>query len=484
MKKLSDVGLIGIAVMGENLALNMASKGFSVIVSSRKQDTVDHFLNGRGNNKSITGTTDLKEMVKHLKTPRKVMLMIKAGNPVDQVIDQLIPLLDKGDVIIDGGNSLFLDTNRRTKYVEEKGLYYIGTGVSGGEEGALKGPSIMPGGSPKAWPIVKHLLQSIAAKAPDGGICCDWVGENGAGHYVKMVHNGIEYGDIQLISETYHMMKSLLNLSNQDMADTFTKWNKGELDSYLIEITADILNYKEKDGTHLIDKILDTAGQKGTGKWTVNAALDSGVALSLIAESVFSRFLSAQKDDRVIASKFYPKEDIKFNEDKNAFLVDLEKALYGAKILSYTQGYALMRAAAKDYGWHLNYGGIALMWRSGCIIRSVFLDKIKYAYEKNQNLENLLLDAYFQKTIKSVLPSMRRVISQAVTYGIPVPALSSALSYFDAYTTDRLPANLLQAQRDYFGALTYARIDKKRGEFFHTNWTGKGGDTASTIYKA
>jgi 6-phosphogluconate dehydrogenase len=459
MKQLSDIGLIGIAVMGENLALNMASKGFSVVVSSRKQETVDSFLNGRASKYPITGTTDLKELVESLKKPRKVMLMIKAGNPVDQVIDQLIPLLDQGDVIIDGGNSLYTDTTRRTKYLKEKNIYYIGTGVSGGEEGALKGPSIMPGGEPKAWPLVKPILQSIAAKAPDGGICCDWVGQDGAGHFVKMVHNGIEYGDIQLISESYHIMKSLLNLSNDQMSDTFAKWNKGDLDSYLIEITADILNYKEKDGTYLIDKILDTAGQKGTGKWTVNASLDMGVGLTLIAESVFSRFLSSQKEERVKASKVYPKEDIKVLEDKETFINDLEKALYAAKILSYTQGYALMRAAAKEYNWDLNYGGIALMWRSGCIIRSVFLDKIKAAYEKNGKLENLLLDSYFEKTVKSLLPSMRKVISTAILNGIPVPALSAALSYFDGYTTDRLPANLLQAQRDYFGAHTYERIE-------------------------
>jgi 6-phosphogluconate dehydrogenase len=468
--------------MGENLALNMASKGFSVVVSSRKQETVDAFLNGRASKYPITGTTDLSELVSALKKPRKVMLMIKAGNPVDQVIDQLIPLLDQGDVIIDGGNSLYTDTNRRTKYLKEQGIYYIGTGVSGGEEGALKGPSIMPGGAPEAWPLVKPILQSIAAKAPDGGICCDWVGQDGAGHFVKMVHNGIEYGDIQLISESYHIMKSLLNLSNDQMSQTFARWNKGDLDSYLIEITADILKYKEKDGSYLIDKILDTAGQKGTGKWTVNASLDMGVGLTLIAESVFSRFLSSQKEERVEASKVYPKTDIEVLEDKEAFLDDLEKALYAAKILSYTQGYALMRAAAKEYIWDLNYGGIALMWRSGCIIRSVFLDKIKAAYEKNGKLENLLLDSYFEKTVKSLLPSMRKVISTAILNGIPVPALSAALSYFDGYTTNRLPANLLQAQRDYFGAHTYERIDKNRGEFFHTNWTGEGGDTSSTTY--
>ncbi len=482
MNQLSDIGLIGIAVMGENLALNMASKGFSVVVSSRHQETVDAFLNGRAKSFPITGTTNLSELVSHLKSPKKVMLMIKAGNPVDQVIEQLIPLLDQGDVIIDGGNSLYLDTTRRTQYLKEKGILYIGTGVSGGEEGALIGPSIMPGGNKDAWPLVKPILQKIAAKAPDGGICCDWVGEDGAGHFVKMVHNGIEYGDIQLINETYHIMKSLLNLSNDEMAKIFSTWNKGELDSYLIEITADILGYKESDGSHLIDKILDTAGQKGTGKWTVNASLDAGVPLTLIAESVFSRFLSSQKDERIIASNLYPKPVLELIRNKANFLEDLENALYGAKIISYTQGYALMKAAAKDYNWNLNYGGIALMWRGGCIIRSAFLDKIKYAFEINPKLDNLLLDAYFEETLKKVLPSMRKVVATAIMNGIPVPTLSAALSYFDGYTTERLPANLLQAQRDYFGAHTYERTDKKRGEFFHTNWTGKGGDTSSTTY--
>lgn len=482
MGKLSDIGLIGIAVMGENLALNMASKGFSVVVSSRKQETVDTFLNGRAKAFPITGTTDLNALVSKLKKPRKVMLMIKAGKPVDDVIDQLVPLLDKGDVIIDGGNSLYTDTTRRTIYLKEKGLLFVGTGVSGGEEGALIGPSIMPGGNKEAWPIVKPILQNIAAKVADGGVCCDWVGEDGAGHFVKMVHNGIEYGDIQLINETYHIMRNMLNMPNNLMASTFSRWNKGDLDSYLIEITADILNYKDTDGAYMIDKILDTAGQKGTGKWTVNASLDAGVPLTLIAESVFSRFLSAQKDERVIASKLYPKTKIPFTENKEDFIKDLEKALYGAKIISYTQGYALMNAAAKDYGWNLNYGGIALMWRGGCIIRSAFLDKIKYAFEINPHLDNLLLDNYFQTTLKDVVPSMRKVLATAIMHGIPVPTLSAALSYFDGYTTNSLPANLLQAQRDYFGAHTYERTDKKRGEFFHTNWTGKGGDTSSTTY--
>jgi len=481
MKK-KDLGLIGIAVMGENLALNMASKGFSLMVYSRKQETVDTFVSGRAKGFPIEGTTDLKALVESLSVPRKVMLMIKAGDPVDQVIEQLIPLLDKGDVIIDGGNSLFTDTNRRTQYLRGKGLHFIGTGVSGGEEGALIGPSIMPGGSPEAWPIVKPILQAIAAKVNNGEVCCDWVGQDGAGHFVKMVHNGIEYGDIQLITEAYHVLKSLVGLNNDEMADTFASWNKSELDSYLIEITADILKFRDEDGSHLIDKILDTAGQKGTGKWTVNASLDAGVPLTLIGESVFSRFLSSMKAERVVASKLYNIKHKAFEGNKAEMVESLRKALYAAKIMSYTQGYALMRASATDFGWDLNYGGIALMWRGGCIIRSVFLDKIKRAFEKNPNLQNLLLDSYFEKTIKDVIPSLRHIVATAVIHGIPVPALSSALSYFDGYTTESLPANLLQAQRDYFGAHTYERTDRPRGEFFHTNWTGRGGKTSSTTY--
>lgn len=481
MKK-RDLGLIGIAVMGENLALNMASKGFSLMVYSRKQETVDTFVNGRAKGFPIAGTIDLKALVDSLAVPRKVMLMIKAGDPVDQVIEQLIPLLSTGDVIIDGGNSLYTDTNRRTKYLREKGLYFIGTGVSGGEEGALTGPSIMPGGSPEAWPIVKPILQAIAAKVNDGEVCCDWVGQDGAGHFVKMVHNGIEYGDIQLITEAYHVLKTLVGLNNDEMADTFATWNKTELDSYLIEITADILKFRDEDGSHLIDKILDTAGQKGTGKWTVNASLDAGVPLTLIGESVFSRFLSSMKDERVTASKLYNNVVKPFEGHKLRMVESLRQALYAAKIMSYTQGYALMRASATDFGWDLNYGGIALMWRGGCIIRSVFLDKIKNAFAKNPNLQNLMLDSYFEETLKTVIPSLRTIVATAVLHGIPVPALSAALSYFDGYTTASLPANLLQAQRDYFGAHTYERTDRPRGEFFHTNWTGRGGKTSSTTY--
>ncbi len=477
-----DIGLIGIAVMGENLALNMASKGFSVVVSSRNQETVDTFLDGRAKDKPIAGTTDVSVLVSMLKKPRKVLLMIKAGKPVDMVIDQLVPLLEAGDVILDGGNSLYHDTTRRTQALKKQGIHFIGTGVSGGEEGALIGPSIMPGGAKEAWPIVKPILQGIAAKVEDGSVCCDWVGEDGAGHFVKMVHNGIEYGDIQLITEAYHVMKSYLGMSNDAMAKTFETWNQSELDSYLIEITAQILAFKEDDGTHLIDKILDTAGQKGTGKWTANAALEYGTPLTLIAESVFARFLSAQKEERVVASKAYPKAMMAYHGDKEAFLEQLKKALYAAKILSYTQGYALMHQAAKEYQWDLNYGGIALMWRGGCIIRSVFLDKIKAAYDREPLLKNLLLDPYFKETMQTVIPSLRTVLAQAILNGIPMPAMSSALAYFDGYTSEHLPANLLQAQRDFFGAHTYERTDEPRGKFFHTNWTGRGGNTASTTY--
>jgi 6-phosphogluconate dehydrogenase len=477
-----DIGLIGIAVMGENLALNMASKGFSVAVNSRKIETVTTFLNGRAKGLPIGGTDDVSTLISMLKKPRKVMLMIKAGHPVDQVIDQLIPLLDQGDVIIDGGNSLYHDTTRRTQYLKTKGLHFIGTGVSGGEEGALTGPSIMPGGSKEAWPIVQPILQSIAAKIEDGSVCCDWVGEDGAGHFVKMVHNGIEYGDIQLITEAYHVMKDYLRMSNDDMSETFKTWNQGVLDSYLIEITYQILAFKDENGNHLIDVILDTAGQKGTGKWTANAALEYGVPLTLIAESVFSRFLSALKDERIEASKVYAKHVTPFKGDRQSFLDNLKNALYASKILSYTQGYALMKEAANHYQWDLNYGGIALMWRGGCIIRSVFLDKIKAAFDTNPKLNNLLLDHYFKQTMTSIVPDLRVTLSHAILSGIPVPAMSSALAYFDGYTTEKLPANLLQAQRDFFGAHTYERTDKKRGEFFHTNWTGRGGNTSSTTY--
>ena len=482
MKENSDIGLVGLAVMGENLVLNMESKGFHVSVFNRTVDKVENFINGRGKGKNITGTKTLQEFVASLKSPRKVMLMVKAGKPVDDFIDQLIPLLSPGDIIIDGGNSHFPDTNRRTKYVESKGLLYIGTGVSGGEEGALLGPSIMPGGSAKAWPAVKPIFQAISAKVDNGTPCCEWVGENGAGHFVKMVHNGIEYGDMQLNCEAYQIMKDLLGMSADEMHLVFKEWNEGELDSYLVEITRDILAFKDTDGKPIVDKILDTAGQKGTGKWTGIAALDLGIPLTLIGEAVFSRCLSAMKEERVIASKIISGPTPKFTGDRKAFINDIKNALYASKIISYAQGYQLMQAAAKEYGWKLNYGGIALMWRGGCIIRSVFLGKIKEAFDKNPDLTNLLLDPFFKEKMNSAQDSWRRVIATAVTNGIPVPAMCTALNYFDGYRSERLPANLLQAQRDYFGAHTYERVDKPRGEFFHTNWTGRGGDTASTTY--
>jgi 6-phosphogluconate dehydrogenase len=478
----ADIGLIGLAVMGENLVINMESRGFTVAVYNRTVEKVKNFVDGRAKGKNIIGTYSLEELVGALKKPRKIMLMVKAGAPVDQFIDALIPLLEKGDIIIDGGNSHFPDTIRRTKYVEEKGLLYIGTGVSGGEEGALKGPSLMPGGSPDAWPHVKPILQAIAAKVDDGSPCCDWVGEDGAGHFVKMVHNGIEYGDMQLICEAYHLMKDVLGMTPDEMHEVFKEWNEGDLDSYLIEITRDILAYKDEDGQPLVDKILDTAGQKGTGKWTAIAALDEGIPLTLIGEAVFARCLSALKEERVAASKVLSGPVIKFEGDKKAFIEDIRNALYASKIVSYAQGFTLMRAAAKTYSWNLNYGGIALMWRGGCIIRSVFLGKIKEAFDKNYELTNLLLDPYFREKIEAAQDSWRKVVATAVLNGVPVPAFASALNYYDGYRSERLPANLLQAQRDYFGAHTYERVDKPRGEFFHTNWTGQGGTTSASTY--
>ena len=477
----ADIGLIGLAVMGENLVLNMESKGFTVAVFNRTTSKVTDFINGRAKGKNIIGTYSIEELCASLSKPRKVMLMVKAGQPVDDFIEKLLPHLEEGDVIIDGGNSHFPDTARRCKYVESKGLLYIGTGVSGGEEGALNGPSMMPGGSPAAWPIVKPILQSICAHVGDDP-CCDWVGEGGAGHFVKMVHNGIEYGDMQLICEAYQLMRDVLGMSADEMHDVFAEYNKTELDSYLIEITRDILAYKDTDGAPIVNKILDTAGQKGTGKWTGIAALDEGIPLTLIGEAVFARCLSAMKEERVNASKVFPHEKPVFEGDKKAFIEDIRKALYAAKIISYAQGYTLMRSAAKTYGWKLNYGGIALMWRGGCIIRSVFLGKIKEAFDKNPELSNLLLDPYFEETIKTLVPAWRNVAATAVRCGVPVPAMCSALNYFDGYTTENLPANLLQAQRDYFGAHTYERVDQPRGEFFHTNWTGHGGDVSATQY--
>ena len=483
MAKLADIGLIGLAVMGENLVMNMESKGFTVAVFNRTTSKVTNFVEGRAKGKNIIGCYSIEELAQNLAKPRKVMMMVKAGEAVDNMIEQLLKVLEPGDIIIDGGNSHFPDTARRTAYVESKGLYYIGTGVSGGEEGALKGPSMMPGGSPEAWPYVKPIFQSICAHV-NGEPCCDWVGENGAGHFVKMVHNGIEYGDMQLICEAYQLMRDYLGMSADEMHEVFKKWNEGVLDSYLIEITTDILAKKDTDGQPLVDKILDTAGQKGTGKWTAIAALDEGVPLTLIGEAVFARCLSAIKEARVEASRVLTGPEKKFTGDREAFIENIRKALYAAKIISYAQGYALMRAAAKTYGWNLNYGGIALMWRGGCIIRSVFLGKIKEAFEKNPALDNLLLDEYFTNEIEGCTDGWRKVCAEAMLAGVPIPAMTSALNYFDGIRTARMSANLLQAQRDYFGAHTYERVDAPRGEFFHTDWTGHGGNTTANTYNA
>jgi 6-phosphogluconate dehydrogenase len=484
MAKKADIGLIGLAVMGENLVMNMESKGFTVAVFNRTVEKVDNFTNGRAKGKNIIGCHSIQELADNLSRPRKVLLLVKAGQAVDDFIEKLLPVLEPGDVIIDSGNSHFPDTIRRCEYVESKGLLYIGTGISGGEEGALKGPSMMPGGSPAAWPLVKPIFQAVSAKVEDGSPCCDWVGNGGAGHFVKMVHNGIEYGDMQLICEAYQLMKDLLGMNADEMHKVFTQWNKTELDSYLIQITSEILAKKDEDGKPLVDKILDTAGQKGTGKWTGIAALDEGVPLTLIGEAVFARCLSAMKAERVEAAAEYKVKREKYTGDKAEMIENIRKALLASKIISYAQGYVLMKAAAKNYGWDLNYGGIALMWRGGCIIRSTFLGKIKEAYDKNPELSNLLLDPYFKSLIQSLVPAWRKVVANAALCGIPTPAFSSALSYFDGYTTDRLPANLLQAQRDYFGAHTYERVDAERGKFFHTNWTGEGGSTSASTYNA
>src|ERR1044071_3691643 len=487
MEPNADIALIGLAVMGQNLILNMNDHGFTVVAYNRTVEKVDHFLANEAKGTNVIGAHSIEEMVKLLKRPRRVMLMVKAGKPVDEFIEHLLPHLEPGDIIIDGGNSLYEDTARRVKYVESKGLLYIGTGVSGGEEGARHGPSIMPGGSPAAWPHVKEIFKGVSAKVEDGTPCCDWVGENGAGHYVKMVHNGIEYGDMQLICEAYNIMKNGLGMSPDEMHHVFAEWNKGDLDSYLVEITRDILAKKDDDGQPLVEKILDTAGQKGTGKWTVVNSQDLGIPITLIAEAVYSRCVSALKDERVKAARKLkgPRPSIgaaKKETAKAAFVDDIKSALYASKIVSYAQGYMLMRAAAREYGWNLNYGGIALMWRGGCIIRSRFLGKIKEAFDKNPKLTNLMLDDYFRGEIKKSQKGWRNVVATAAKKGIPVPAFSTALAFYDQYRSAVLPANLLQAQRDYFGAHTYERVDKPRGEFFHTNWTGRGGTTASSTY--
>jgi 6-phosphogluconate dehydrogenase len=468
--------------MGENIALNIESKGFPISVFNRTTSKVDDFINGRAKGKKFFGAHTLEEFAASLKKPRKVMMLVKAGTAVDELIEHLLPLLEPGDIIIDGGNSHFTDTIRRTQQVESKGLLFVGSGVSGGEEGALHGPSLMPGGSPAAWPHIKPIFQAICAKTPDGEPCCDWMGENGAGHFVKMVHNGIEYGDMQLICETYDIMKRGLGMSNEEMQKVFAEWNEGELNSYLIGITRDILGYKDEQGQPVVDIILDAAGQKGTGKWTVDSALDEGMPLTLIGEAVFARCLSAVKEERVAASKEIKGKVSTFKGDKANVVKDLRAALYASKIVSYAQGYQLMRAAARAYKWNLNYGGIALVWRGGCIIRSAFLADIKKAFKRNPDLVNLLLDKFFKKAVSSRQTGWHRVIVQSTKLGIPAPCLSSALAYFDGYRSERLPANLLQAQRDYFGAHTYERVDQPRGQFVHTNWTGHGGTTTSRAY--
>ncbi len=480
MKK-ADIGLIGLAVMGQNLVLNLNDHGFRVAAYNRTTAKVDAFMDGPARGTKIIGTRTLQELVASLQKPRRVMLMVKAGRVVDSVIEQVLPFLDQGDILIDGGNSKFTDTERRTRELADKGILFIGTGISGGEEGARFGPSIMPGGNPEAWPYVKEMFQAIAAKVDDTP-CCEWVGEGGAGHYVKMVHNGIEYGDMQLICEAYDFMQRGLDLEVSQIHKTFSAWNKGILDSYLMEISAHILGYKDENGSPLLNGILDTAGQKGTGKWTGISALDLGVPLTLIGEAVFSRCLSAMKEEREKSSALLTGPEENFSGDTTRAVNDIESALYCAKIISYAQGYMLMREAAHEYGWNLQYGAIALMWRGGCIIRSVFLDNIKQAFAKNPGLENLLLDPFFNEQIQKHQQGWRSIVMLAAQLGIPVPAMSSGLNFFDGYRSSRLPANLLQAQRDYFGAHTYERLDQPRGKFFHTDWTGKGGKVASTTY--
>jgi 6-phosphogluconate dehydrogenase len=478
----ADIGLIGLAVMGENLVLNMESHGFTVAVYNRTTSKVDDFVGGRGAGKNIIGTHSLEDLCASLQRPRRVMIMVKAGRPVDLVIESLLPWLEAGDIVIDGGNSQYQDSERRTEELAAKGILFIGTGVSGGEEGALLGPSIMPGGNPDAWPHVKPIFQAIAAKTDDGEPCCDWVGRGGAGHFVKMVHNGIEYGDMQMICEVYEMMKAGLEMANEEMHEVFARWNEGVLDSYLVEITRDILAYRDENGEATVDFILDAAGQKGTGKWTGIAALEAGQPLTAIAEAVFARCVSSMKEERVAASDVLEGPGTVFDGDRATMIGDLEQALYASKIVSYAQGYQLMRAMSNEQDWALDYGAVALMWREGCIIRSRFLENIRDAFGNDPELANLMLDDFFRAAIDNAQASWRRVVATAVKLGIPMPAIGAALAYYDGYRSERLPANLLQAQRDYFGAHTYERIDRPRGEFFHTNWTGRGGATASTTY--
>ncbi len=483
MKSHADIGVVGLAVMGENLILNMESRGFTVACFNRTVAKVDAFLGGRGRGKKLIGCRSLKELADALSRPRRILMMVRAGRPVDDLIGELAPLLEPGDILMDGGNSHYPDTIRRCREAAERGLLYVGAGVSGGEEGALKGPSIMPGGHADAWPHIQPIFQAIAARVDDGTPCCDWIGPDGSGHFVKMVHNGIEYGDMQLIAEAYHLMAAGLGMAPAEMAEVFRTWNKGPLDSYLIEITADILaKTDDETGRPMVDVILDAAGQKGTGKWTSQAGLDLGVGIPQIAEAVFARCLSAIKDERVAAGGVLAGPQGGLAADRAAFLADLEQAVYAAKICSYAQGFQLLRAASAEHGWDLDFGSIALLWRGGCIIRARFLGRIKEAFGTEPGLANLLLAPYFRDRLAAAQDAWRRVVKGGVDAGVPLPAIATALSYYDAYRSARLPANLLQAQRDYFGAHTYERVDRPRGQFFHTNWTGEGGATASTTY--
>ncbi len=485
MEEQADVGLIGLAVMGQNLVLNMNDHDYTVAVYNRTKEKIDRFVDGPAKGReTIIPTYSVEEFIQSLKRPRRILLMVKAGEVVDKFIDSLLPHLEEGDIIMDGGNSHFPDSTRRTEELGKKGILFVGSGISGGEEGARYGPSIMPGGNPKAWPEMKPVLQAIAAKAPDGAPCCDWVGENGAGHYVKMVHNGIEYGDMQLISEAYHLMKVGLGMTQEEMRDVLAAWNETELDSFLIEITRDILGYKDEEGEYLLEKILDAAGQKGTGKWTGINALHNGIPVTLIVEAVFARSLSALKELRVEASQTLTGPRGIIETDRDRFVEDIRKALLASKVVSYAQGFMLMKSASEEHGWNINYGSVAAMWRAGCIIRSVFLGDIKSAYDKNRELNNLLLDDYFRRIVHDAQDSWRRVVSEAALAGIPVPAFSTALAFYDGYRSSWVPANMIQAQRDYFGAHTYERVDKPRGEFFHTNWTGTGGDVSASTYNA
>ena len=479
-----DLGLIGLAIMGQNLVLNMSDHGYKVAVFNRTTSVMEEFISGSAKGRAIQGARTLEELIALLKKPRRVMLMVKAGSPVDQTIEALLPLLDPGDVVIDGGNSFFGDTIRRCNYLKEKGILYVGTGVSGGELGARFGPSITPGGAPEAWPLVKEIFQAISAKVDGDVPCCEWMGTDGAGHYVKMVHNGIEYGFLQLIAESYHVMKTVLKLSYDEMSAVFKQWSEGKLSSYLIEVAGDVLAGKDADGSPLMEKILDAAGQKGTGRWASESALQLGVPLTLVTEAVFARYLSALKEERVEASKQIPAPEFAFTGGRQKVLDELENALYVSEIISYAQGFMLFREAAREFNWELDYATIANIWRNGCIIRSALLTHIRDAFKRENGLMNLLFDDFFKREFENGIVSLRNIVSLASQSGTPAPAYYTALSFYDGYRSEVLPANLTQAQRDYFGGHTYERVDAPRGKFFHTDWTGEGGDITASSYNA